>query len=174
MKHLKGNILDVRTGYILQQCNCITVRPYGLSADLSRRFPGTCPYDYRKPIRPGVNMSREEDRSEPGTVMIIGTEDGPDIINLFGQYTPGKAKPNSVLDKSSDREKYFQNGLDALIDFFDRTTEPITIAVPYKIGCGLAGGQWNHYKKMLDDFEKTMIDKGMYIDMTIYELVLQN
>lgn len=175
MRHLKANILDVRSGYILQQCNCITVRGLGLSADLSRQFPGTCPYDSRRPVKPGLNICREEDRSEPGTVMIIGydtpvrVKDTPQIINLFGQYAPGKPKPYSQLDKVSDRERYFSEGLNALVDFFEGK-DIIDIAVPYKIGCRLAGGDWTHYEKMLLDFENKSLQKGLNVRITVYHL----
>lgn len=194
MKFIKKSILTVTTGYILQQCNCVTIYPHGLAADLEKTFPGTCPYYLRKgvstsktiPMERKLNVAKKEDRSEPGTVMILSDEGHPHIVNMFAQYSPGKVQPankiwwqlvladgdsvyeNQVPDQSIDREKYFATCLDTIFEYFEGTNDTIKIAVPYMIGCGLAGGDWNHYKKMLEDFEVKMLTAGMDLDMTVY------
>jgi len=181
MRYVQGDILEVKNGYILQQCNCVTVHPRGLSADLEQTFPKTCPYKLRKPVISGWNIAKPEDISHPGTVMILGNEHGPQIISMFAQYGPGKVQPvnkpwyqitvsNSpiVPDQTTDREQYFAKCLEALYDYFEFTEDKVEIAVPYKIGCGLAGGDWMHYRKMLEDFEAKIIESGVHLEMTVY------
>ena len=60
------------------------------------------------------------------------------IICLYTQFLPGKKTFDyySYPKDYPDRLKYFEGGLDCLLDYFE--DECIDIAVPYKIGCGLA------------------------------------
>lgn len=186
MKYIRADIRTVKGGYIFQQCNCVTLKPQGLARDLEVAFPGTCPYAYRKPAVTesghfSHNVASADTRAVPGTVFILSKENGPNVVNMFAQYAPGKPwnKWQPLLDidgeivipdQSSDREKYFQNCLDAMFDFFEFTEEKIEIAVPYKIGCGLAGGNWPTYEKMLQNFESKMIRAGINLEMTLYQL----
>lgn len=167
MKYLSGDILTVQSGYILQQCNCIGIKPRGLSYDLNKTFPDTCPYKYRR-SQDGKNAI-VEDHSTPGTVAIYQSKQGPIIINLFGQYSYGGPKENrNVPDTAEMREKYFKQGLNALVEFFLGTDELVRIAVPFKIGCGLAQGYWPHYEQMLVQFEKDLLENGIDIELTVY------
>ena len=177
MKYIQGNILDVKEGYILQQCNCVTVYPYGLSADLEKAFPGTCPYKRRRPRIEHTNVARMEDRGVPGTLCIIGSQPDsqPSIISLFAQYCPGGAGNASYLardakvdDSAEAREKYFGECLSELYDYFSGTREKVKLAIPFKIGCGLAKGNWQNYEKMLIMFEKKMKNSGIDLEMLIY------
>jgi hypothetical protein len=186
MKYIRANILSVKEGYIFQQCNCVTLKAYGLSQDLETAFPGTCPYQYRKAARNqkgllSCNVATPDTRSTPGMVFILCNENGPNIVNMFAQYAPGKPwnvwQPLidvdgkiTVPDQSVDREKYFQDCLDAMFDYFEFTEEKIEIAIPYKIGCGLAGGNWENYEKMLISFENRLIDNGINVEMSVYKL----
>ena len=175
MKYHLANILEVKDGYILQQCNCITVYPYGLSADLEKTFPGTCPYSRRNPKIQHTNVARTQDRSVPGTLAIMQNSTGPAIISIFGQYCPGGPGNASYLateagvdDSQEAREKYFAEALNGLHDYFWGTKEYIKIAVPFKIGCGLAKGNWQNYEKMLLQFEEKMKNSGINLEMNIY------
>ena len=130
MKFVEGDITEVKSGYILQQCNCVTINALGLTKYINDKY-GICPYNDRKPYK---GVSSKEDISVPGTVMILSREDTPNIVNMFGQYNPGhptsipwcrmrKAYGDNpivhVPDTRIDREKYFQMCLDALYDFLD-------------------------------------------------------
>ena len=56
--------------------------------------------------------------------------------------------PNGYEDNQEDREKWFQQCLDKL----GKLKHYQNFAFPYKIGCGLAGGNWDHYLPMIEDF----------------------
>ena len=140
MRIIKGDLTSLDRGYILQQCNCVSLQTKGLSETLRNKFPNTCPYDLRRPDPVKNNFCIKEDISKPGTIFILGNEDDINVINLFGQYFPGK--PKKYFDTYEQRKNYFQSGLEGIIDFFDGSQEYIEISVPYRIGCGLAGGYW--------------------------------
>tara|TARA_B110000908_G_C10216087_1_gene432885 strand:- start:50 stop:262 length:213 start_codon:yes stop_codon:yes gene_type:complete len=61
----------------------------------------------------------------------------------------------------SDRLRYFEECLDGLVEFFgEESSEYPTIAVPFKIGCGLAGGNWSKYLELLNDFHCRLQKNG--------------
>lgn len=185
MKYIKADIRSVKDGYIFQQCNCVTLKERDLAVDLEVAFPGTSPYKYRRAAKTveGVFSNDVADRSTrnaPGTVFILSGETGPNIVNMFAQYEPdgpgNRWQPlididGDILvpDSESDRESYFQKCLEAMFDYFEFSKEKIKIAVPYRIGCGLTGGKWQNYEKMLLDFEHTCLKSGLDIEMTIYQ-----
>ena len=151
--------------YILQQCNCLTVTSHGLSKTLADHFDHGDAYKDRRRVG-RRNLAIPEDRSVPGTVTILDGDSGPSIICVYGQYRPGKTNsrysyPTEYPDTLSDRLKYFEECLDGLIEFFgEETSECPTIAVPFNIGCGLAGGRWDRYLALLNTFHLQLQEKG--------------
>jgi hypothetical protein len=156
MKIVNDNILNVKKGYILHQCNCVTLDCIGLAKSLELYFPDNLPYKNRKKF--GT-------KNDPGTVYISGAD--PYIVNIFGQYLPGKP---TITETKKVREKYFEDALDAFVDFLDGTEEIVLIAIPYKIGCGLAGGNWNNYLDLILKFEKKLHEMNIKNEITIYKL----
>ncbi len=137
---VQGNLLDAEDQYIAHQCNCITKKAAHLSFDVFQRFP----YANIYATRPNTDR--------PGTIVIKG--DGVTqryVINMLGQYYPGKPKyPNSSLDGSKIREQYFHQCLLQIYKIRDLKS----IAFPYKVGCGAAGGNWNNYLGTLENFSR--------------------
>ena len=157
------NIIYAREKYIMQQCNCLTITSYGLSKTLAEYFPHGDAYKGRR--RMGKrNCAIKQDRVEPGSVSILeGEENLPQIICLYAQFRPGKTTstysyPTDYPDQDTDRVGYFEECLDCLLEYFE--DECVNIAVPYKIGCGLAGGNWESYLKLLNNFHSKLQKKG--------------
>jgi hypothetical protein len=139
MREVAGDVLQLGRGDVLvQQCNCVTRLPHGLSADIARRYPYCRVYL----DRPGVARNRAAKPAAPGTFSIY-TGDGPDVVCLFAQYGPG----TPYRETAAQREQWFAACLDALGSRYS------TICVPYRIGCGLAGGDWDVYQRLLREFE---------------------
>lgn len=88
--------------------------------------------------------------SIPGTIQIC-CGDGPNIICIFAQYGPGRAKPG---DTKEDRISWFET---CLIEILSKGITKV--AMPYNIGCGLAGGDWKVYHELL---EKTELEIVLY------------
>lgn len=145
----QGNILDAEEQYICHQCNCVTETSYGLATQIFQKFPHANTYILRK-------KNQYSTQSLPSTISVH-----KNIINMYSQYGPGKSlkdfpaseaehgKPNSFNDSYELRKKWFA---DCLLEI--SKLKPISIALPFNIGCGLAGGKWADYEEMLNTFCK--------------------
>ena len=86
------------------------------------------------------------------------------VINMIGQWFPGRVKyPNSSKDGYIARQKYFKNCLKEIMKIKDLES----IAFPYNIGCGVAGGDWEIYEKLIDLFSK-------HVDADVFLYKLEN
>lgn len=154
MKVIKENILNSTEKYILQQCNCLTVKSHGLSKTLSDKWKWADAYSNRKSLN-NRNLAIESDRDIPGTIKILYSEDNDKaVICMFAQWAPSlpqkyKSYPNSEIDTYKNRKKWFNKCLDQIKDL-----DIDALAIPWNIGCGLAGGNWQEYMKMLEEFEE--------------------
>ena len=70
-------------------------------------------------------------------------------------YTYGQ---NKVIDDYNRREIWFNSRLKEI----DRLV-PESIAFPYGIGCGLAGGNWENYYNMLINFASRNPEMKVYL-----------
>lgn len=132
----KGSIFDSPFP-ILHQCNCVTRESAFLAKEIFEKYPFSNTYrDREKP-------------SFPGTVSVLqGKKSKKIIINLYGQYYPGKSKYPS--DSKEKRLFWFRKGLEMLKDY-----EFEALSVPFRIGCGSAGGNWDDYYGLLKEFSES-------------------
>ncbi len=97
-------------------------------------------------------MAVVADRAEPGTIQVHTSVAGPTFVSMFAQY--GMGKPYSF--NNSDR--LFQDGVADRVKWFEKCLacvaelKPESVAMPYQIGCGLAGGNWKVYEKVISDW----------------------
>ena len=154
-----GDLLNCNCNIIVQQLNCLCVKPHGLSAAISEKYPYANIYKQRRQLFT-KNLAIPEDRGVPGHIT-WSDSNNPIIVGLYGQYDFGKAYPKSYRPKHDPvetrqlREEWFKQALDNLkfkIEKENMNHDKIVIAFPYQIGCGLAGGNWTNYEKMLQDF----------------------
>jgi O-acetyl-ADP-ribose deacetylase (regulator of RNase III) len=130
MEIVTGNLLDYPI--IAHQCNCSTCHGKGLYTDIAEKYPFADIYSQ--------NIARI-----PGDIIVSSGE--CIVIAMLAQVHPGKAR--NYGDKAADRLKYFKSCLDAMAKLpFEE------IAFPFGIGCGLAGGKWADYEKLLREFAK--------------------
>jgi O-acetyl-ADP-ribose deacetylase (regulator of RNase III) len=136
-----GDIFDAKEKYLLHQCNCITNKAAHLSKDVFNKYPWADIYARR--YAEGI-------KDTPGQIMIRGNgTDQRYVINCLGQYYPGKPKyPTSALDGTKVREKYFHECLLRVAKIPDLES----VAIPWRIGCGAAGGDWDHYLGTITNF----------------------
>ena len=57
-------------------------------------------------------------------------------------------------DSKSDRENYFGQCLRKMAELQVMKSSKTSVACPYGIGCGLAGGDWSVYMRMIKDFSR--------------------
>jgi hypothetical protein len=71
------------------------------------------------------------------------------ISNIFGQYQYGREKCHTEY-------KSLSGGMRHILKV--ATDEQKIVYIPYKIGCGLAGGNWNIVEKMIYEvFDNTNV-----------------
>lgn len=172
IERVNGSILDSTANYIVHQCNCVTPHAAGLAQPLFEKFPWANDYRLRTPC---ANSSGKRDVA--GTISVRG--DGKKerfVINLFGQFYPGKP---SAYESEEKRRRWFKDGLTAvskLLSTPQQTTTtspsssssssgslntsssgslnspPTTVAFPDGIGCTMAKGSWPKYLAMIETF----------------------
>ncbi len=167
-KVIQGDLMDAKADYILQQNNCLGVKPHGLSAAIASRYPYADPYTRRRRIG-SRNMAIVDDRPVPGTIKVYKDPEGssPTFISLFAQYGMGRPFSynnqgcDAYSDTAEERQKWFASCLDHVA-----LLEPDSVAIPFNIGCGLAFGNWSIYEKMIRDWTAN----NPSIQVTLYKI----
>ena len=134
--------MDVDT--IVHQCNATSKRSLGLASSIFKKYPSANIYS---------GKYKEENR-EVGTIIERAVKDKK-IINLICQKNPGKP---SKGDTSEDRLRWLTECLKLVVK-----CKPSSIAFPYHMGCGLAGGNWNEVLKIIEDFALCYPEISVYI-----------
>lgn len=135
---VQGDLRKATEKYICHQCNSITKTGANLAKSIFRCFPHA---DIYTPRLYADHLPLPDEY--PGNIIIKGDgENQRFVINLIGQFYPGRPKyPDSVTDGLLARQRYFKECLEKIEQIHNLES----IAFPYKIGCGAAGGDWNIY-----------------------------
>jgi hypothetical protein len=146
----------VAVDVIVQQSNCLTVSPFGLSKQIRDKM-GVCVYSERKQVG-RKNLAIKSARYTPGTSMLIQSRNGIYVANLFAQYAQGKpgkynvdiCEEDAIKDTKENRIVWFSSALNELQDQM-RLLGLKRVAFPLNIGCGLADdGDWNIYSSIIE------------------------
>lgn len=138
-----GDLLLANVQYIAHQTNCTTRGASGLAKAMFEKFPDSNTY------------ITGENKNMMGKISVHGK-----VINMYAQEVVD-TKPSR--ERRSQRFKWFQQCLDAIGNM-----EGVkSIAFPFKIGCGLAGGNWRLYYAAICDFAT----KNEDIDVTIVKMI---
>jgi O-acetyl-ADP-ribose deacetylase (regulator of RNase III) len=135
---IEGDLLDAKEKYIAHACNCVTQRSAGTAKAIFDKFPYANTYANR--TEPNI----------PATIQVMGNgQDQRHIINMYSMYYPGKPKyPYSTKDGFEVRQQYFYKCLLRIAKIKNLES----IAFPWRVCCGLAGGVWPHYLGNLTNF----------------------
>jgi O-acetyl-ADP-ribose deacetylase (regulator of RNase III) len=147
---ITGDLLEAKEKYIIHQTNTIS---NGGAAGIARVLFDQYPYA-------DCYTSRTE-QSVAGTIDVRGNgEDQRFVINLHGQVYPGGCRyPLSTLDGLAAREKYFYRGLLRVAKIENLES----VGLPWRIGCGIAGGDWEHYLQIIVNMSNYLNDKGVKV-----------
>ena len=146
-----GNILSGEYNIICQQVNCQGVMGAGLAKQIRNQYPKLFMYYKQK-----CESCNKEELLGDINIFCTSYENSKFIINLFAQYNYGRGT------RQTDYNAFhgcLQKIKSQVTDFIPETAK---IAFPYKIGCGLAGGDWNIIKPMIEEFSKE-IKQNVYI-----------
>lgn len=148
IKHFYGDILKSRADFICQQTNCQGKMGAGLAYQIKTSYPEV----YSK--YNSLCSSTTPDKLLGNVQAVASNCNGPIIVNMFAQNEYGTNK------QYTDYEA-FKNCLYKLRNI---TTKDSIIAFPYKIGCGLGGGNWLVIYEMIKEI---LNDREVHI----YELI---
>ena len=148
--HVDGDLCEATEQYIAHQCNCTTTGARGLTKQMFRVFPHANVYKAGTPARtPGtirVLPPPDQDQDQGQGQRRRERERERGVVAIFGQRNPGSRMDRQETARM--RERWFAQCLGELA----RVPGLRSVAFPYQIGCGLAGGDWCAYEGMLSDF----------------------
>jgi O-acetyl-ADP-ribose deacetylase (regulator of RNase III) len=141
---LNGDLLKTPFEIIAHQVNCQGKMGSGVAKWIRKKFP----WAYE-----GYMAALEQNGADYmlGKSQVIW-QNGHTIFNIFGQYNygyDGKQYTNYKALDSAFRKAilhYRDNDVDDI--------KQIPIAIPYKIGCGYGGGDWDTVKEILEKIEE--------------------
>ena len=141
VKVVVGSLLDAKENFICHQVNCKGIMGGGIALQLRNKYKGL--YEEYKDFCDVV-------QHKLGKVSFYKVEDEPNkyIINLFAQSTIGRG---------------VQTDYDALRGCLETVRDAVegtdfSVALPYNIGCGLAGGDWDIVSRIIDEvFKETEV-----------------
>ena len=129
------------------QTNCHGVMGSGIARQIAVRYPAVA--------------ARDKDycrlHNPLGTMLPVRVQPNRVCVNLYGQYNYGRGQ------RFTDY-RALQTALYALASRLNKSNIPEdwVIGFPYRMGCGLAGGGWNHVRPMIEDFAKRVM-QDVYI-----------
>ncbi len=167
---INGDLFKCQMDLIVQQCNCLTVTAHGLSDDIRIRLR-VDPYSHRQRLSGRRNCAILSDRDQVGSVKIYKRSKGNPtyVACLFAQFAPGRSNQyyqdilseqvdlvtnQPIVDDAKQCQDWFRRGLERLGQRAIQLNVK-TMAFPFRIGCGLAGGDWIVYKQMIDTWAET-------------------
>lgn len=125
-----GNILNTTEDIICQQVNCQGVMGSGLALQIKNRYPEV--YVAYKEC-----CNQYSPKQLLGKTQTVKCDDGKYVANLFGQLNYG------TKNKQTDY-KALKTALDSVFNSITNIDKykGLSVAIPYGIGCGLGGGDW--------------------------------
>lgn len=145
-----GDLLKTNCDVICHQVNCQGVMGAGIALQIKKLYPNVYE-EYRE----YCDKYRQFDIL--GTCLLVRTIDGKNVANLFAQYDYGR---NGCHTNYTALKMAFNQLKKYSIDFGYRK-----IGIPFGIGCGLAGGDWNKVCSIIEEvFELT------YLEVEIWKL----
>lgn len=149
MKQINGDITKVITsGYILHQVNCMSAMGAGVALALMKKWPQV----RSEYMRFSKQVTKPKDLL--GQVGYVRVEDNLTVINSFTQLGYGNAHRTGISD--TNEELLIRNIRNAAEK---AASENTTVAVPYLVGCGLAGGNWENVFNGIKDLDNLIIVK---------------
>lgn len=132
---INADIFTTNARVVCHQVNCIGFMGAGIAKQIKHRFP-----EAYKEYRQHCDLYSPEDLI--GTVQLVFVKDKI-IANLFGQINCGKNKGQHTSYEA------IRKGFSELDKYAEMNN--CEIALPYGIGCGLGGGDWDTVYKIIEE-----------------------
>ena len=123
------SILDIESGVICQQVNCMGVMGAGLALQIKNKYPIV----YEEYLK-------YADPTAIGKVLLVPVTNGLSVACLFGQVRYGRNRQHTNYEAL--RRAFIK---------LNQLAKGKTVYVPKNIGCGLGGGQWGIVKTIIQE-----------------------
>ncbi|MBU8607895.1 macro domain-containing protein [Bacillus pumilus] len=141
---VERNILDTTKNIICHQVNCKGVMGAGLAKQIKSKYPNVFK-DYKRLCE---NQNVKSGKSGLlGATQFVDVSGNKTIANLFAQDNYGVNKRQTDYDAM----ELCLKSLNSVVNTDYSKYKGCSIAIPYGIGCGLAGGDWKIVKQMIDN-----------------------
>ena len=157
---VNGNIFDTHCNIICHQVNCQGIMGHGIAKQVKEKYKGVF-NEYKR----YCDAHADNREAMLGEALIVDVDYGAAVLdwlvnkerkyiaNIFGQLTYGTGLRTNY--------KALVLGLEVVANFAKEHN--LSVAIPYKIGCGLAGGDWNKVNILIEGvFAGTGIEVLMY------------
>ena len=125
-------LFGIKKGIICQQVNCQNVMGAGLAKAIYEQYPNV-KIDYHKSFK---HFSKTDIF---GKYRLIEISQGLFVANIYSQFNYGNSNKTGIV--YTDTQKLIN-----AIKNISETYTQYNIYIPEKIGCGLAGGNWEYIK----------------------------
>lgn len=143
LQHLVCDLFDSGADLICHQVNCQGVMGAGLARQIRFKYPHVFEA-YKKRC-----VQHQRSRALLGTVQAVPIDTNKYIVNIFGQWRYG-----------TDRQHTDYNALECAFNTLNTHCRGRSIAIPFKMGCNLGGGDWQVVQALID---KCLHDCTVYI-----------
>ena len=133
---VSGNLLNAKEDIICHQVNCQGVMGAGVAKAIREKWPEV----YRE-YKTYVEDCIWNKLSPIGTMQYVQIETGQFVGNMFAQECYGN------IGRYTSYDAFYS----CLKDISYYTTDGVSVAFPYGIGCGLGGGSWDIIYAMICD-----------------------
>ncbi|MDD3172148.1 MAG: hypothetical protein PHF63_00515 [Herbinix sp.] len=133
---VNDDIFNFKKGVICQQVNCKGKMGAGLAKDIAQKWP------FVKESYLKLFDNNPNGVGLMGTVQFVPVKHDLIIANIFGQFDYGRTPFKTYTDY-----KAFDTAMKKVWKF--AVESKLSVAVPYKIGCNLGGGDWKEIEKIL-------------------------
>lgn len=150
MIYKEGNLFDSKADVLCHQVNLFGVMGGGIAAEVKERFPNA--YLRYKDHCSEYNFSK----ALLGSSLIVPTNEKREqyIANCFSQDDFSKSDCATDYVKMEECFIYVLNWM--------KQNGMKSVAFPYKIGCGIAGGDWRIVEPII---EKVFKDSGVTVEI---------
>ena len=156
---VNGDLLKAQEKLICHQVNCQSVMGSGVALQIKRKYP----HIFDKYVE-YIKACKEQNQSPLGTVLYAPIDisdgwDGQIICNMFAQDRYGN---DGKRHTSYEALKSCLDGISKMAYGIEQESGTCDIALPFMVGCGLGGGDWNVVYKLIDQMLKGF-------DVTLYK-----
>jgi O-acetyl-ADP-ribose deacetylase (regulator of RNase III) len=149
IEYKTGDLIKDNYPIFCHQVNCRGVMGSGIAKQIKGMYPEVFERYHRHSCTANYLL---------GTILPVTTHDGRLCVNMYAQDGYGR-------DQRYTDYEAFKSCLNYLQEFIEdeKLTELSTIAFPYRIGCGLAGGDWDIVLKMIENFADNIKPKVVIV-----------